>query len=214
MRGGPCHATAEPALADRLAAIVLADPGCAAALGLARDSGLPDCWLCAGAIYGAVWNALAGRPPGWGVNDYDLIYFDPDESWDAEDRAIRALAPLTPPGLPVELRNQSRVHLWFPDRFGFAYPRLTHATQALRQYASVTHAVAAQLDGGGLRIDVPFGLSAIFDRVYRPNPVLPNRPTYLAKAAHIARCWPEVRIEPWPDAANENAPAAGAGASG
>jgi hypothetical protein len=203
------------ALAGRLRDIVLADPGCAAALRLARDSGLPDCWLCAGAVYGAVWNALGGHPPGWGVNDYDLIYFDPDESWDAEDRAIRALVAHTPAGLPVQLRNQARVHLWFPDRFGFACPRLTHATQALRQYASVTHAVAARLEGEGLRVDAPFGLEAIFDRVYRPNPVLPNRATHEAKAAHVARCWPEVVIEPWPDEgpANENAPAVGAGAS-
>ena len=43
--------------------------------------------------------------------------------------------------VPVEVRNQARVHLWYPARFGNAYPKLTHTTQSLQYYASQTHAV-------------------------------------------------------------------------
>ena len=43
-----------------------------------------------GAVYQAVWNDVTGRPAGYGIKDYDLGYFDPDASWDAEDAVIAA----------------------------------------------------------------------------------------------------------------------------
>lgn len=182
---------------DRLRAILAADPVVVAALEAARASGLPDCWIASGTLYGAVWNALTGRPPGHGLKDVDVIWFDPDESWEAEDAAIRLL-PSAIGGAPVEGRNQARTHLWFPRRFGFGYPRLTSATDSLRFYASRTHAVAARLTAEGVDIAAPFGLSDLFALRLTPNPALPNRATHQEKAARIAARWPEVEIVPWP----------------
>lgn len=194
------------ALERRLAAILLADPTALAGLRLARDSGLPDCWVVSGALYGAVWNALSGRAPGHGLKDLDIIYFDgADLSWEAEDAAIRAVPTALSAalgGAPVELRNQARTHLWYPRRFGCAYPQLTSATRSLLYYASQTQAIAARLagptDSGTLEIVAPFGLEAVFARRLVPNPALPNRATHEAKGARIAALWPEVVVEPWP----------------
>jgi hypothetical protein len=75
---------------------------------------LPQWRLVAGCLYQTVWNVLTGRPRGTGIRDYDLIYFDEDLSWAAEDAVIRR-AVATARGCvgPVETRNQARVHLWF-----------------------------------------------------------------------------------------------------
>jgi hypothetical protein len=53
---------------------------------------LPDAWLVAGCLVQTVWNVLTGRAVGYGISDYDVFYFDPDTSWEAEDRIIRTLA--------------------------------------------------------------------------------------------------------------------------
>lgn len=166
-----------------------------------RGSGLPDAWLVSGAIYGSVWNALTGRPPRHGIKDYDLIYFDAsDLSWEAEDRQIRRLEALMAPlGLPVELRNQARVHLWYPERFGGDYPRLSEATQSLSFYAARTHSIAVRLDGDDIAVAAPFGLGLIFDLRIVPNPLMDNRATYREKGARALRHWPELIVEPWPD---------------
>jgi hypothetical protein len=188
------------ASAARLADILRGAPHAAAALRLLDDAGLPDAWLVAGAIYGAVWNRLTGRPPDHGLADVDLIYFDAaDTSWEAEDRAIRALAPLAAAaGLPVELRNQARVHLWFPQRFGCAYPRLGSATESLRFYLFRAQAVAARpAPDGGVEIAAPFGLDDLFALRMAPNRALPVRADHAAKAARIRFLWPEVEILPW-----------------
>ena len=53
---------------------------------------LPDAWLVSGCLVQTVWNVLTGRAVDYGINDYDVFYFDPDTSWEAEDKVIRTLA--------------------------------------------------------------------------------------------------------------------------
>ena len=85
--------------------------------------GLEQGFLTAGCLFQAVWNRSAGRPPGWGVKDYDVFYFDDsDLSWEAEDAVIRrvheAVADL---GATVEVKNQARVHLWYAQRLSLIH---------------------------------------------------------------------------------------------
>src|SRR5262245_38278146 len=78
---------------------------------------LPDAWLVAGCLTQTVWNALSGRPLAYGINDYDVFYFDPDTSWEAEDAVIkRVQVQLAGCEARIEIRNQARVHLWYPAK--------------------------------------------------------------------------------------------------
>ena len=146
---------------QRLEAIIRADPDLMALLAKARDLALPQWRLVAGCLYQTVWNALTGRPRGHGIRDYDLIYFDSDPSWDAEDAVLRRAAPVLAGGVgPVEIRNQARVHLWFERRFGTPYPPLPSADAALSRYAAIVHAVGVRFEpDDALSIVAPFGLA-------------------------------------------------------
>ena len=55
------------------------------------ESALPDAWIVSGCLVQTVWNVLTGRAVDYGINDYDVFYFDPDTSWAAEDAVIRKL---------------------------------------------------------------------------------------------------------------------------
>lgn len=191
----------DTALVARLRSIVTGDPDLMALLHAVRDLGLPDWRLASGALYQTVWNHLGGHPRGTGIKDYDIVYFDDtDLSWEAEDRAIRRVAAATAGGIgPIEVRNQARVHLWFPERFGLTVPPLGSTDESLLRYAATTHAVAVRLEAdGSLDVARPFGLADIFDRVLRPNTALDNKATYDAKAARMKAIWPEVTVLPWP----------------
>src|SRR5215510_15473805 len=73
---------------------------------------LPDARLVSGCLVQTVWNVLTGRAVDHGIADYDVFYFDPDTSWEAEDAVIRELhARLAHLGAKIEARNQARVHL-------------------------------------------------------------------------------------------------------
>src|SRR6185312_8448243 len=87
--------------------------------------GLPDCWLVSGGLFQTAWNVKTGRDPQYGIKDYDIFYFDPDTSYEAEDRAIRlARAVFADVTADIEVRNQARVHLWYGEKFGTPYPPL------------------------------------------------------------------------------------------
>lgn len=162
---------------------------------------LSDPLLGSGAIYNMVWNVLTGRPRHRGISDADIGYFDAgDRSYEAEDRVIkRAQRHFAGSPIPVEVRNQARVHLWFTDKFGLAYPELTRSSDMLLYFATKAHAVGASLENGEIVIHAPFGLDDLFSFRLTPNPVLDNRATHEKKAARALALWPELRFEPWPD---------------
>lgn len=193
-------ATRARLLLQHLECIIRSDDHLMQLLRVARSANLPQWRVVAGCIYQTAWNALTGRPPGTGLNDYDLIYFDNiDLSQEAEaatQARIRSQLPSLP--LPLEVCNQARVHLWFGDFFGIPYPPLSSADEALTRYASATHAVGVRL-GPDDRLDIfaPFGLDDIFDMIIRPNHVLPNQATHEKKAARAKAIWPELTVIPW-----------------
>lgn len=188
------------AQADALRGIIRATPLLMDVIGRLPDLNLPDAWLVSGAIYNTVWNHLTDRPPLTGINDIDLFYFDAsDLSYEAEDRAIkRAEQVFAGLPLPVQLRNQARVHLWYPDRFGEAYPALSSSREAIDRFASLTHAVGARLDGAGeIELYTPFGLDDLFSFRIVPNRRMNNQATHDKKGERARSVWPEVVVEAW-----------------
>ncbi len=191
---------ADDLLNARLVRIVADDPDLMALLRALRALALPPWRVTAGCLYQTVWNVFTGRPRGTGIKDYDVVYFDADDlSWEAEDRVIRRVVAALPAlPVPVEIRNQARVHLWFEKRFGAPYPPLRHVDDGLVRYASTVHAVSVRLEADGtIDVAAPFGLADVFDMVIRPNPAIDNAPSYAEKAARAKAIWPDVRVIAW-----------------
>ena len=186
--------------AGRLADILRASPRVMTVLRTARELALPDPLLVSGAIYQTVWNALTGRDRDYGIKDYDLTYFDPDVSWDAEDVWIKRVAGVLDPPLreTTEVRNQARVHLWFNARFGGEpYPPLASTAESLERFVCPAFSIGARLEAdGGLTIAAPFGLADLFALRLRPNPHRELNPDAFARTTGSARArWPEVTVE-------------------
>lgn len=96
---------------------------------------LPDSWLVAGCLVQTVWNVLTDRAIDYGIADYDIFYFDRDTSWQAEDDVIRRLNDtFRQARVPVEVRNQARVHL--PRETS---PALPAAALFMRRHRSISH---------------------------------------------------------------------------
>ncbi len=176
------------------------DPLLQDALAIARSMQLPQWRIVSGAVYNTVWNHLTGKPSGYGVKDIDLFYYDArDISWKAEDTVIRRGSILfaTLP-VPVEIRNQARVHLWYREKFGEPFPALATGDESLGRFASKTHAVGLRLDADD-QVDLyaPFGLDDVFSFRITPNRSTNNRKTHEKKGERAKRLWPEVSVEPW-----------------
>ena len=157
---------------------------------------LPGWRLAAGAVYQNAWNALTGRPPGYGVKDYDLVCFDPsDLSFEAEDRMIRAAADtFADIAATIEVRNQARVHLWYPARFGKEIAPITSIEDALSRYAADAHKVGLAMDpDGGYELTAPAGLDAVFDLRVTPSGDPADPEGFAAKLQRMKQLWPELK---------------------
>jgi uncharacterized protein len=191
----------ESELRERLTEIVRATPPLMQVILVARHLRLPDWLVFSGAVYQPVLNHLTGRPPDFGIKDYDFGYFDAsDLSYEAEDEVIRQVRAAfdEPLRSMVEVRNQARVHLWFEAKFGEPYTPLSCTPQALERFASATFAVGVRLESDDrLHIVAPFGLADLFALRLRPNPR--RRTVGFARAsADVRRRWPEVVVEDQP----------------
>jgi hypothetical protein len=180
----------------------MADPACFAILERMPRLGLHEWWLTAGAVFQNIWNTVEGKPPGFGVKDYDVFYFDArDLSWRAEDEVIRTAAALfSDIDAHVELRNEARVHLWYEEKFGVPAEPFTSATAAIDSFASTTCCVGATSTPDGLQLYAPYGLEDVFDLVMRPNPRLAPKIVYEAKVRQYRERWPSLLALPWPEA--------------
>ena len=151
-----------------------------------------DWWLASGCVFQTVWNDVTGRPLDHGIRDHDVVYWDADTSWEAEDTVIRRCADAGLPGA-VEVRNQARVHLWYPERFGAPCPPFRSAGEGIDHFPA--HCSAVGVRPGA--VHAPFGLDDVFDLVVRPNPVLVTQDRYEEKAARWKSLWPEATVMAW-----------------
>lgn len=173
---------------DAFRAVALTNPINATILGRLPALGLEQAYLVAGCLYQAVWNARDGRDPGWGVKDYDLFYYDPDTSWEAEDAVIRRAADLFADlGVEVELRNQARVHLWYPQRFGKVIPPLDSSRDGIAGF--LVRCTCVGLSAAG-EVVAPYGLDDLAAGILRPNPRTDNMAQYRIKVDSYRARWP------------------------
>jgi uncharacterized protein len=162
---------------------------------------LPGWYLVAGCLYQTVWNVVTRQPPEAGILDYDLAYFDEsDLSWDAENQVIEA-GHQTFAGLavPVQIRNQARVHLWYEQKFGVPCRPYESTEAAIDTFEATAACLGVRVQPGGRwRMYAPYGLADVFNLVVRPNPVLAPRHVYQEKTARWRQQWPSLTVLPWP----------------
>jgi len=113
-------------LVDDLQGIICSDPWFLSVLRAARDSGLPEWAVGAGAIRNLVWDDLHGYQRRTRLAEIDLVYFDSTNLGSEHERLARLL-----PGVPWQVENQAAVHLWYERVFGQAAPPLRSIEEAV-----------------------------------------------------------------------------------
>ncbi|WP_347337282.1 nucleotidyltransferase family protein [Janthinobacterium lividum] len=187
----------QQALAERLRAIARATPWCMQALHAVAQLGLPHCCIGAGAVRNLVWDALHGYSQPSALSDIDVAYFDAHDLLAESEVQLRQRLATLLPGVPWEVCNQARVHLWFEAEFGYAVPPLGSLDDAIATWPEFATSVGIWLrPDGEIGIVAPHGLDDLFNMVVRHNPARISLNGYaqrLASKDYAAR-WPRVTI--------------------
>ncbi|HYC05956.1 MAG TPA: nucleotidyltransferase family protein [Azospirillaceae bacterium] len=191
------------ALTDRtrIADILAASSWHMACLEALATLGLPDAWIGAGFVRGAVWDRLHGFDRPTPLPDLDVVYFDPADPEGRGEPVIEARleamsppAPYDPP--PVwSARNQARMHVRNGDT------PYQDTAEALTRWLETPTCVAARLGPGGVDVLAPLGTADLFGLRVRPTPHALSRPDKLAQyrerldAKRWDLSWPRLRLE-------------------
>ena len=184
------HFPMTDATLDAFAGDVLRNPVNRRILSVWQALNLPSAWLVAGCLFQTVWNLQNQQRPDFGIKDYDIFYFDADDmSEEAEVRAQeKADTLLGDLGVTIEVANQARVHLWYPQYFGRPYAALTSAEEGIGRFLVLETCV-------GIRPGAcyaPFGLSGIYAGTLSPNPATPYPELFASKVAGYRARWPHL----------------------
>jgi hypothetical protein len=184
-----------------LISIVGRSPALVALLEAMPSLGLPNCHLAAGAVAQTVWNSVLGRDLSRGIRDIDLVYFDTDlsETRELENREkVREL--FRDIDIPIDVKNQARVHLWYRRKFGYDISPYRSVEEAIASFPTTATSVAISKQGSECRICAPFGLDDLLGLIVRPNARQITREIYEAKVARWRRSWPELTFLSWDEA--------------
>jgi uncharacterized protein len=155
---------------------------------------IPQCYLVAGCLFQATWNATSGREASADVSDYDVFYYDArDLSWEAEDAVVRQVRELASDlNVVVDVKNQARVHLWYEQRFGHPCPPLHSSQDGIDRYLVRCTCVGVEVQSGELY--APDGLNDLVAGRLLLNPKNPIRPLFRAKAESYRARWPWLQV--------------------
>lgn len=153
---------------------------------------LPHLWLVAGCLFQTVWNLRSGQQPGQDIKDYDVFYFDASDLTKAsEENAQQHVdAVLNDLGITVEVANQARVHLWYPEHFGHAYDPLDSCEDGIRRFLVQETCVAVRPG----QCHAPYGLAGLYAGTLTPNPLVPHATLFDRKVASYRTRWPWLRL--------------------
>ncbi|WDI42180.1 nucleotidyltransferase family protein [Bremerella sp. P1] len=135
---------------------ISSDPIRMRALRLASELNLSDWCIAAGFVGNLVWDKLHKKETSTPLNDFDLIYFDPQNIASMNDRQLELrLKNLT--NQPWSVKNQARMHIRNKDR------PYTSTSNAMSYWVEIETAVGVKLsETGEIELVAPFGIENLF----------------------------------------------------
>ena len=193
------HHDIDPLKKDELLETVLRNTAVRDVLDNAGELNLPDWFVGAGCIAQTVWNKYHGCNLTDNITDIDLVYFDnTDLSFEAEDKIISTTkAALSHVPIPVDIKNQARVHLWYGRHFGYDIKPYASIYDALKSWPTTATSIGIRKEGNGYKVFAPFGLDDLLNLIVRANKVQITEEIYNSKVDRWTSCWPELKVIPW-----------------
>ncbi|WP_076408291.1 nucleotidyltransferase family protein [Shewanella sp. UCD-KL12] len=148
------------------------DPLRMEAVHFAAQLNLPQWLLSAGFLRDLVWDRLHQQTPqeppqesSNQLNDIDLIYFDPDELSEAQEKIYEAQLKLWSPHLPWSVKNQARMHIRNQDE---PYMSCEHAMSFWPECETAVGVHFSEPDNQFIWV-APFGLDSLFSLALTHN---------------------------------------------
>ena len=152
----------------------------------------------AGGVNQTVFNYYHGYEGDYGIKDYDIVYFDEDTSYEAEDVIIKDLEErLKNIDVVSDIKNQARVHIWYNPKYGTNREPYTSCEDAVSSWGSTVTCIGIRKENGQLIVYCPYGLNDLFSLTIRPVKRYFDKESYEARCKRWKAKWDKLNIIEW-----------------
>ena len=152
-------------------------------------------YIGAGAINQTIFNYYHDYPLNYGINDFDIVYFDDDTSYEAEDKIIKELDKvLSDMDILFDIKNQARVHLWYNEKNNDKRLPYISCEEAISRWGATVTCIGVRLENKKLIVFAPYGLNDLFGMIIRPVKIDFKKNQYDKKVNKWKEKWPKLNI--------------------
>ena len=167
-------------------------------LEILESDGIENCYVGAGAINQTVFNYYHDFESDYGIKDYDIVYYDLDLSYEAEDRVIKRLtAKIDKLDILVDIKNEARVPIWYYEKYGIKRIPYTSVEDAIASWGATITCIGVRLEKGKLIVYAPYGLNDILGMIIRPVKREFEKSAYDERALRWMKKWPKLKKQEW-----------------
>ncbi|RDW21278.1 nucleotidyltransferase family protein [Oceanobacillus chungangensis] len=131
----------------------------------AKSLNLPDWWICAGFVRTKVWDVLHNFNDRTPLLDIDVIYFDPANIDELEEKKLEQKLLDLRPNIPWSVKNEARMHL------RNKVPPYRSSIDAISKFPETATALGVKLDeGNNVILTAPLGISDLINLEVKPTP--------------------------------------------
>lgn len=165
-----------------------------------QHSKIKNYYVAAGCINQTVLNYYHGYSFHYGIKDIDIVYFDEDVSYEAEDIVIQDIHKLLKDvNIAFDVKNQARVHLWYQDKFGKKREPVASLEAGINDWGASITSIGVRLENDKLIVYAPYGLNDLFSMIVRPIKHNFDKEHYIIRAEKWKAKWPKLTVFPWED---------------
>ncbi len=155
-------------------------------------------YVGAGGVNQTVFNYYHGYDINYGIKDFDIVYYDSDESYEAEDIIIKDLENrLSHINTSFDIKNQGRVYIWYNEKYGTNRDKYKSVEDAISSWGATVTCVGVRLENNELKVYCPYGLNDIFSMIIRPVKKDFEKESYVKRANKWKEKWEKLKIVKW-----------------
>ena len=165
---------------------------------------IDNCYVGAGCINQTIFNYYHGYDIDYGINDYDIVYYDEDLSYEAEDKIIKLIKSKLDTKVKLDIKNEARVHIWYYDKYGIKRTPYTSVEDAIGSWGATVTCVGVKIKNNKFYVYAPYGLNDIFNMTIRPVKYQFDKELYEERCNRWKSKWPRLKIISWDGDNNES----------
>lgn len=155
-------------------------------------------YLGAGGVNQTVFNYYHGYDLNYGIKDFDIVYYDEDESYEAEDIIIKDLSKrLSHIDTSFDIKNQARVYIWYNEKYGTNREKYSSVENAVSSWGATVTCIGVRLENNELKVYCPYGLNDVFSLTIRPVKKDFEKVNFEARANRWKKTWKKLNIIEW-----------------